>query len=361
MVGSSPTASTLGTGRPGLESQGRPTSKVSFTKPLSPGRMRVVITGGAGFIGSNLVHYWMLTHPDDQVVVVDALTYAGRRESLSDLDGDPRFSFYHANIGDREALDPALRGADLVVNLAAESHNDRAILDPLPFVTTNVLGTAILLEECRRRDIGGFHHVSTDEVFGSLSLKEPVRFVESSPYRPRGPYSASKAGSDHLVRAWGETYGMRVTLTNSGNNFGPFQHPEKLVPLAISRILRNRKVPLYGDGKHVRDWIFVEDHCAAIDLVAHRGTPGSTYLVSSEQELSNREVVEQILRIMGRDADAIETVPDRLGHDRRYGLDSTRLRSELGWAPRHSFPTALRVTVEWYRTHVNWWESLLTT
>ena len=318
--------------------------------------MRLLITGGAGFIGSNLVHHWVRTHPEDQIEVVDALTYAGRRESLADVEKGPRFRFRHASIGDSHAMDEALKGVELVINLAAESHNDRAIAEPLPFVATNVLGTAILLEACRKSDISRFHHVSTDEVYGSLSLEEQARFSESSPYRPRGPYSASKAGSDHLVRAWGETYGMPITITNSGNNFGPYQLPEKLIPLAITRLLRGQKVPLYGDGKNVRDWIYVGDHCEAIDLIARRGRPGETYLVSAEQEFSNRQVVDLLLTILGKGSESVEYVQDRPGHDRRYGLDPTKLRSELGWKPKHEFPVALRETVEWYKANRAWWD-----
>ncbi len=321
--------------------------------------MNVVITGGAGFIGSNLVHYWLEHHPEDSVTVVDSLTYAGRRESLGDLSSNPRFRFIEQSIADATAMDGAVRGVDLVVHLAAESHNDRAVAGPLPFVETNVLGTAILLEACRHRDVPRFHHVSTDEVYGSLALDTPTRFTESSPYLPRGPYSASKAGSDHLVRAWHETYGLRVTLSNSGNNYGPYQFPEKLIPLAITRLLRGGKVPIYGDGKNVRDWIYVLDHCGAIDLIAHQGRIGATYLVSAENERSNLDVVGRLLRQLGRGDDSVEWVPDRLGHDRRYALDPSRLRQELGWRPGVTFDEGLAATVEWYATHESWWSPLV--
>lgn len=321
--------------------------------------MRVLITGGAGFIGSNLAHYWVRTHPEDEVVVVDALTYAGRRESLQDLEGNPRFSFRHEDIGDAAAMEKTVAGADLVLNLAAESHNDRAIASPLPFVTTNVLGTAVLLEACRKTDVKRFHHVSTDEVYGSLDLDDPARFTDSSPYRPRGPYSASKAGSDHLVRAWSETYGLPVTISNCGNNFGPYQFPEKLIPLAITRLIRNLRVPLYGDGKNVRDWIYVEDHCAAIDVISHRGKRGATYLVSAEQEMSNRSVIELLTRMFGRGSEAIEVVRDRPGHDRRYALNPALLKGELGWTARTNFREALARTVQWYKEHQDWWTPLV--
>lgn len=321
--------------------------------------MRVVVTGGAGFIGSNLVHYWTSRYPEDDVVVLDALTYAGRRESLQDLEGNRRYEFHQVHIEDPEAVRTPLVDADLVIHLAAESHNDRAIGDPLPFVRTNVMGTAVLLEACRQLEVPRFHHVSTDEVYGSLALDTAERFREDSPYRPRGPYSASKAGSDHLVRAWHETYGLRATISNCGNNFGPFQFPEKLIPLAITRLLRGEKIPLYGDGRNVRDWIYVEDHCAAIDLIARRGRPGATYLISGENELSNREVVDRLAREFGKGPESIEFVSDRPGHDRRYGLDPRKLTSELGWKAAHDFDSAIRSTVAWYREHEAWWSPLL--
>jgi dTDP-glucose 4,6-dehydratase len=321
--------------------------------------VKVLLTGGAGFIGANLAHHWSAHYPDDEIVVFDALTYAGHRDSIRELETRRHFRFVHADIGDRDALRTALEGADLVLHLAAESHNDRAIQDPMRFLQTNVVGTGILLEECRRIDLPRFHHVSTDEVFGMLPLDTADRFTEDSPYRPRGPYPASKAASDHLVRAWGETYGLRYTISNSGNNLGPYQFPEKLIPLSIIRLLRNQPVQLYGDGRHVRDWIYVDDHCEAIDLVAHRGKTGATYLVSAELELSNRAVIERLLRLFGRDAGSIEFVADRPGHDRRYALDPRRLKEELGWRPRYNFDRALKATVDWYRAHAGWWEPLL--
>ncbi len=319
--------------------------------------MKVVLTGGAGFIGSNLAHYWRAEHPDDELVIVDALTYAGHRESLEDL--RPALELVPADLCDADRMRAAVRGAGLVLHLAAETHNDRAIEDPVPFVRTNVLGTAVLLEACRREDVRHVHHVSTDEVYGSLELEAAERFTEDSPYRPRGPYSASKAGADHLVRAWGETYGLRYTLSNCGNNFGPRQQPEKLIPRAITRLLRGLKVPLYGDGRHVRDWIFVDDHCAAIDTIVRRGRPGRTYLISGESERSNTQVVHALLRLLGRGPEQIEPVSDRPGHDRRYALDPGRLRGELGWRPRVAFDEGLERTVDWYRTHEAWWSPLV--
>lgn len=321
--------------------------------------MRVVITGGAGFIGSNLVHLWAKTHPEDDLVVFDLLTYAGRRESLADLEGSAHYRFVRGDVADPEAVRSALRGAELVVHLAAESHNDRAIRDPAPFVRTNVVGTATLLEACRALDIPRLHHVSTDEVFGSLDLADGARFTDESPYRPRGPYSASKAAADHLVRAWSVTYGLRATLSNCGNNYGPFQFPEKLIPLAVTRLLTGGRVPLYGDGLHVRDWIYVDDHCRALDAVCHRGRPGTTYLVSAESEVANREVVAEVLRALHAPPTAVERVADRPGHDRRYALDPSRLKSELGWTARVPFPEGIARTVAWYREHPDWWRPLV--
>jgi dTDP-glucose 4,6-dehydratase len=321
--------------------------------------VRVVITGGAGFIGSNLTRWWVKRHPEDLVTVFDALTYAGRSESLADVEQHPNFRFVRGDIRDPVAVSTTLRDADVVIHLAAESHNDRAVKDPMPFVETNVVGTATLLEACRRLNVGRFHHVSTDEVFGSLPLDSPQKFTETSPYQPRGPYSASKASADHLVRAWHETYGLPVTLSNCSNNFGPCQFPEKLISLAITRLLTGGKIPVYGDGLNVRDWIFVDDHCSALDLIVHRGKLGETYLVSARMELPNIEVIRRILRRFGKGEDSIEWVADRPGHDRRYALEAQRLTDELGWRPAHDFDQALVETIEWYRRNPSWWRSLL--
>jgi len=321
--------------------------------------VRVLITGGAGFIGSNLARLWTAEHGEDDVTVFDALTYAGRRESLADLEGLKNFRFVKGNILDAEAVRASLQDQDLLIHLAAETHNDRAIANPLPFIRTNVEGTAVLLEACRRAKISRAHFVSTDEVFGSLTLEDPGKFNEETPYRPRGPYSASKASSDHLVRAWHETYGLPVTLSNCSNNFGPFQFPEKFISLAITRLLQGERVPLYGDGRNVRDWIYVEDHCRAVELVARHGRIGTTYLISANMELSNREVLERLLGLMGARPEVIEPVQDRPGHDRRYALSADRIRGELSWSPGYSFDEALVRTVDWYRSHRDWWEPLI--
>ena len=322
--------------------------------------VKVVVTGGAGFIGSNLARHWLRRNPSDEVVVYDSLTYAGHRESLRDLESLPKFAFVRGDVCDFPNVLAAIRESGLVIHLAAESHNDRAIAHPLEAVETNVVGTATVLEACRRSDVGRFHHVSTDEVFGSLPLGTEERFTVRTPYAPRGPYSASKAGSDHLVRAWHETYGLATTISNCGNNFGPFQHHEKLIPLSITRTLEGKRVPLYGDGRNVRDWIYVEDHCDALELIAQEGIPGKTYLVSAGVELSNHDVVSKILAVLGADPRGIEFVADRPGHDRRYALDPAELVGELGWHPKRSFDEALRETVEWYREHRDWWGPIRT-
>jgi len=316
----------------------------------------VLLTGGAGFIGSNLARHWSTQHPGDELVVFDALTYAGHRESLQDLEDAHRLRFIRGDIRDLSATAAALEGVELVLHLAAESHNDRAIADPIRFLESNVVGTGTLLEACRQRDVRRIHHVSTDEVFGMLPLDSAERFTETSMYRPRGPYPASKAGADHVVRAWGETYGLRYTISNCGNNLGPYQYPEKFIPLSILRLMQGHPIQLYGDGLHVRDWIYVTDHCEALDLIAHRGRLGSTYLVSAESEVSNREVARRLVRMFGKDDRAIALTSDRQGHDRRYALDPGRLRDELGWRPQHTFDEALGLTVEWYRSHSEWWQ-----
>ncbi len=322
--------------------------------------MRILVTGGAGFIGANLLRLLSNEHPEDQLTTIDALTYAGHRESVRDLEKSKKLRFVHADIRSREAVDPLVKESDLVIHLAAESHVDRSISDAMPFLETNVLGTGVLLEAARRHDLARFHLVSTDEVMGSLPLDRPeVKFDRRTPYDPRSPYAASKAAADHLARAYFHTYRLPVTISNCANNFGPYHHPEKLIPLAITHLLRGKRVPIYGDGKNVRDWIYVEDHGRAVDLVARKGTPGETYLIGAECERSNNEVVHQILKILGKGGESLEYVPDRPGHDRRYAIDPSFLRDSLGWKPRYSFEESLRRTVEWYVQNRAWWEPLL--
>jgi len=316
----------------------------------------VVVTGGAGFIGSNFVRYWLERHPGDRVAVLDLLTYAGDRRSLADV--EERIEFVHGDIGDLELAERVLDGADAVVNFAAESHNSLAVVDPGRFFRTNVLGTQTLLEAARRADIARFHHISTCEVYGDLPLDSDEVFTEESPYRPRTPYNASKAGADHAVRAYHETFGLPVTITNCSNNYGPFQFPEKVIPLFVTNALDDRELPLYASTQNKREWLHVRDHCSAIELVLERGSPGETYNVGSGVERSIEEIADAVLDLTEKPQELKTIVPDRPGHDRRYLLDSTKLRRELGWAPETGFEDGLRETVEWYRANRAWWEPL---
>jgi dTDP-glucose 4,6-dehydratase len=315
----------------------------------------LLVTGGAGFIGANFTQYWLNRHPDDLVVVLDALTYAGHRASLAGV--ADRIVFVEADICDTSRMEAVMAGCDAVVHFAAESHVDRSIDDPGPFLRTNILGTETLLRLAVKHGVGRFHHVSTDEVFGALDL-DGGRFDESSPYAPRSPYAASKAASDHLVRAYGETYGLAFTITNCSNNYGPYHLPEKAVPLFITNALDGRPLPLYGDGKSVRDWLYVADHCRAIDLVVHEAEPGTTYCVGGAAERNGIEVAETILDLLGRPRDLIQFVGDRPGHDRRYALDSARITEGLGWRPSVSFEEGIERTIGWYRAHEDWWRPL---
>jgi len=320
--------------------------------------MRVLVTGGAGFIGSNFARYWCENHPEDRVVVYDLLTYAGDRRNLEDL-GD-RVDFVQGDIGDAELGAATLRTheIDTIVNFAAESHNSLAVLDPTLFFRTNVLGTQALLEAARQHGIERFHHVSTCEVYGDLALDSDDVFTEETPYRPRTPYNASKAGADHAVRAYSETYGLPVTITNCSNNYGPFQFPEKVIPLFVTNALDDVGLPMYESTANKREWLHVLDHCRAIELVLDRGRIGETYNVGSGVEKSIGEIAELVLRLTGKPESLKTIVPDRPGHDRRYLLDSTKLRSELGWKPSIEFEAGLEQTVRWYETHREWWESM---
>ncbi len=321
--------------------------------------MILLVTGGAGFIGSNFILYWMAHHPDDSIVNLDKLTYAGNPENLATVEKNSHYTFVHGDICDPGAVRSAMEGVEMVVHFAAESHVDRSIHDPAPFVKTNVVGTHVLLDAARAAKVLRFHHVSTDEVFGSLALHDLGKFSERTPYDPRSPYSASKAGSDHLVRAYYHTFGLPVTITNCSNNFGPFQFPEKLIPLAITNILEGKKVPVYGDGEYVRDWLYVEDHCRAIDVVLAKGKVGDTYCVGERtKDISNLEVVRMILQKMGKDESVIEFVKDRPGHDRRYAIDWSKINRELGWKPLHDFEEWLTKTIEWYKAHESWWRDV---
>lgn len=321
--------------------------------------MKLFVTGGAGFIGANFILYWMHNHSDDEIVNFDALTYAGNLASLASVAENPKHHFVRGDIGNGASVDAAMKGADVVVHFAAESHVDRSIMEPAAFVRTNVLGTQVLLEQALKHKITRFHHVSTDEVFGSLELNDPDKFSERTLYNPRSPYSASKAGSDHLVRAYYHTYGLPITITNCSNNFGPLQFPEKFIPLAITNILEGKKVPLYGDGKNVRDWLYVEDHCRAIESVLTKGKVGETYCVGGmSTEISNKEVIDKIIDRMGADPALIEYVKDRPGHDRKYAMDWTKIKSELGWSPAYDFDTWLAKTIDWYKGNESWWKAV---
>ena len=323
--------------------------------------MRLLVTGGAGFIGTNFIIYWLKNHPDDTVVNFDKLTYAGNLENLSSIEKDPRYSFVQGDICDAKQVASAMGGIDTVVHFAAESHVDRSILEAAPFITTNVVGTHVLLDAALKANIKRFHHVSTDEVFGALQLGTTDKFRETTPYDPRSPYSASKAGSDHLVRAYHHTFGLPVTITNCSNNYGPYQFPEKLIPLAITNLLEGKKVPIYGDGKYVRDWLYVDDHCRAIDAVITSGKIGETYCVGGlTEDMDNLTIIRAILTIMGKDESSLEFVKDRPGHDRRYAVDWTKIRNELGWKPQHDFHTWLVSTVEWYKNNESWWKNVKT-
>src|SRR5436190_8765089 len=318
--------------------------------------MRLLVTGGAGFIGSNFVHYWLERHPDDHIAVLDLLTYAGDRRSLADA--EERIVFVEGDICDLELCQRLLEDVEVVVNFAAESHNSLAVVDPSRFFRTNVLGTQSLLEAARRTGVSRFHHVSTCEVYGDLPLDSDDVFTEESPYRPRTPYNASKAGADHAVRAYHETYGLPVTITNCSNNYGPAQFPEKVVPLFVTNALDDLDLPLYASTENKREWLHVRDHCRAIELVLKGGRVGETYNVGSGVEKSIEEIADLALELTGRAQSLKTIVPDRPGHDRRYLLDSTKLRAELGWRPEIEFEVGLRDTVEWYREHRGWWEAL---
>ena len=313
----------------------------------------LLVTGGAGFIGSNFCRH-LVTTTEVHVTVLDAFTYAATPEALAELPSD-RVRVVVGDIADRDLVDPLVAGADAVVHFAAETHNDRSLAEPATFVHSNIVGTFTLLEAVRAHG-ARVHHVSTDEVYGDLPLAEPTRFTEQSAYRPSSPYSASKAAADHLVRAWTRSFGIRATISNCSNNYGPWQHVEKFIPRQITNLLDGVRPRIYGSGLHVRDWIHVDDHSDAVWQILQRGRLGETYLIGADCELSNLDVVQQLLTVMGRPADDFDHVGDRPGHDLRYAVDAGKLRAELGWAPtRRDFGAGLADTVEWYRGHEAWW------
>ena len=320
--------------------------------------MRLLVTGGAGFIGSNFVHYWIDRHPADHVVVYDLLTYAGNRASLADV--DDRIVFVQGDICDRELAEETLRveQVEVVVNFAAESHNSLAVVDPARFFRTNVVGTQTFLDASRAAGVERFHHVSTCEVYGDLPLESSETFREDSPYRPRTPYNASKAGADHAVRAYFETFSLPITISNCSNNYGPYQFPEKVIPLFVTNALDDLPLPLYASTENRREWLHVLDHCTAIDAVLERGHVGETYNVGSGFEASIEQVADLVLELTGKPGALKTVVPDRPGHDRRYLLDSTKLRTELGWSPEYQWREGVAETVTWYAENRSWWEQL---
>ncbi|WP_306363251.1 dTDP-glucose 4,6-dehydratase [Nocardia sp. CC227C] len=315
--------------------------------------MRLLVTGGAGFIGANFVHQTVNRRPGVHVTVLDKLTYAGNRASLDPV--ADRIEFVHGDIADAALVDRLVGGVDAVVHFAAESHNDNSIADPWPFVQTNIVGTFALLQAVRKHRVR-YHHISTDEVYGDLALDDPAAFTEDTPYNPSSPYSASKASSDMLVRAWVRSFGIRATLSNCSNNFGPYQHVEKFIPRQITNLIDGIRPRLYGAGHQVRDWIHVDDHNSAVWEILERGRIGQTYLIGADGERDNKAVVRLILEAFGRDPDDFDHVTDRPGHDQRYAIDSTLLRTELGWAPEYrDFRAGLAATIDWYRANESWW------
>jgi len=322
--------------------------------------MKVLVTGGAGFIGSNFIRYWFKKYPSDQIINLDKLTYAGNLSSLRDIENNPNYKFVKGDICDGKIVNEVMSKVDLVVHFAAESHVDRSISGPQIFLKTNVFGTQVLLDAAVKHKVKRFAHISTDEVFGALADGGKDKFNETLPFRPNSPYSASKAGADCLVRAYFKTYGLPVSITNCSNNFGPFQFPEKLIPLMITNLMEAKKVPVYGDGMQVRDWLHVDDHCRAIDLIVHNEkTIGETFCVGgSTKDIPNIEVIKKTLKIMEMDDSMIEYVQDRPGHDRRYSVDWSKINKVLDWKPQHDFDTWLEKTIHWYQNNTNWWKPL---
>ncbi|MFD7523214.1 dTDP-glucose 4,6-dehydratase [Paenibacillus chitinolyticus] len=319
--------------------------------------MKLLVTGGAGFIGSNFVLYMLKKYPDYQIINLDALTYAGNLENLKSVENHPNYRFLKGDISDRHAVKQAFDlGVDVVVNFAAESHVDRSILDPGIFVQANVMGTQVLLDAAKAHGITKFVQVSTDEVYGSLG--ETGLFSETTPLAPNSPYSASKAGGDMLVRAYHETFGMPVNITRCSNNYGPYQFPEKLIPLMIANALDEKALPVYGDGLNIRDWLYVEDHCSAIDLVLHSGRNGEVYNIGGNNERTNLVIIQTILAALGKSEQLITFIQDRPGHDRRYGIDASKITAELGWQPKHNFESGIQETIKWYLDNKDWWERI---
>ena len=319
--------------------------------------MKLLVTGGAGFIGSNFIHYWLAKYPADEIINLDLLTYAGNPDNLKDIENDARYEFVHGDITDASLVASLVSKVDLIVHFAAESHVDRSIKDSADFIKTNVEGTRVLLEAAKNKGGVRFHHISTDEVFGALAFGAP-KFNETTPYDPRSPYSASKAASDHLVRAYYHTYKLPVTISNCSNNYGPYQYPEKLIPLFVTNLLEGKKVPVYGAGANVRDWIHVDDHNRGVDLIIQKGKIGETYCLGGNNEKSNLEITRLILELMGQGEEMIEYVADRPGHDLRYAIDFTKAKEDLGWQPEIDFREGIARTLAWYKDQTAWWRKL---
>ena len=320
--------------------------------------MNILVTGGMGFIGSNFISYMLNKYADYNIVNLDLITYAANVESLRSLEGDSRHTFIKGDIGDKQLVNSIIKEhqIQIIVNFAAESHVDRSISDPGVFVKTNVLGTQVLLDAANQNNINKFVQISTDEVYGSLG--EAGYFTEETPLAPNSPYSASKAGADLLVRAYYETFNLPINITRCSNNYGPYQFPEKLIPLIVTNALEGKELPIYGDGKNIRDWLHVTDHCSAIDLVIHQGKEGEVYNIGGNNEKTNNEIVQLIVEKLGVSADLITYVPDRLGHDRRYAIDSGKISKQLGWTPKYNFDSGILETIEWYISNRQWWESI---
>lgn len=318
--------------------------------------MKLLITGGAGFIGSNFIHYWLANHPEDQIVNLDVLSYAGNLENLLDIEKNLNYKFVKGDIGDFDLVNDLVGDkVDLIVHFAAESHVDRSVMSSKEFIRTNVEGTMTLLDAAKNNGGVRFHHISTDEVFGDLSL-DGNPFTEKSNYNPRNPYSASKAASEHLARAYYHTHRLPITISNCSNNYGQYQFPEKMIPLFITNLLEDKKVPVYGDGKNVRDWIFVTDHCRGIDFIIQKGKIGQTYILGGNSEITNIDLTKKILELMGKGEEMIEYVKDRPGHDLRYAMDYTKAKNELGWEPSVNLDDGLKQTIDWYKNNEAWWK-----
>lgn len=320
--------------------------------------MKILVTGGAGFIGSNFIHYWLKNNPSDGIVNLDKLTYAGNLDNLKGIENNKKYSFIKGDICDSALVNTLVKDIDLIVHFAAESHVDRSINNCDEFIKTNIGGTQVLLEAAKNNGLIRFHHISTDEVFGSIGINDP-KFTEKTPYDPRSPYSASKAASDHLVRAYYHTHKLPITISNCSNNYGRYQYPEKLIPLCITNLLTGKKLPLYGKGDNVRDWIFVDDHIRGLEMIIKKGKIGETYCLGGDNEITNLELIKKILSAMGFGEEMIQFVSDRPGHDFRYAIDFQKAKKELGWKPIFNFNGGLKETINWYKQNPGWWKKII--